>query len=124
MIWCQSGIIPITLANIIHDLFSVPDFWLPIVPVSVIFFYSIITPVNSVPRTIYCSLSAKIKISETFVPPRSFLLNKRLFASIIKIVLIVTLSVAAIATIVVLSKCVELRREGIYIDLTPLFDIV
>ena len=50
-------------------------------------------------------------------------MNKRLFSSIIKIVLIVTLSVAAIATIVVLSKCVELTREGIYIDLTPLFDI-
>ena len=46
------------------------------------------------------------------------------FSSIIKIVLIVTLSVAAIATIVVLSKCVELTREGIHIDMTPLLDIV
>lgn len=31
----------------------------------------------------------------------------------------VLLSVVAIATIVVLSKCVELTREGIYIDLRP-----
>ena len=53
-----------------------------------------------------------------------FALNKRLFPSIIKIVLIVTLSMAAIATIVVLSKCVELTREGIYIDLAPLLDLV
>lgn len=36
----------------------------------------------------------------------------------------VLLSVMAIATIVVLSKCVEFTREGIYIDLTPLLDIV
>ena len=70
---------------------------------------------------IYCG--AKIKTGATFVPPRSFLLNRRLFSSIIKIVLIVTLSVAVIATIVMLSKCVELTREGIYIDLTPLLDI-
>ena len=51
-------------------------------------------------------------------------MNKRLFRSIIKIVLIVTLSMMAIATIVMLSKCVELTREGIYIDLTPLLDLV
>lgn len=70
---------------------------------------------------IYCG--AKIKTGATFAQPRSFLLNRRLFSSIIKIVLIVTLSMAATATIVVLSKCVELTREGIYIDLTPLFDI-
>lgn len=35
----------------------------------------------------------------------------------------VLLSMAVIATIVVLSKCVELTREGIYIDMTPLLDI-
>lgn len=35
----------------------------------------------------------------------------------------VLLLVVAIATIVVLSKCVELTREGIYIDMTPLLDI-
>ena len=66
---------------------------------------------------------AKIKIGAIFDLPGSFALNRRLFSSIIKIVLIVTLSMAATATIVVLSKCVELTREGIYIDLTPLFDI-
>lgn len=36
----------------------------------------------------------------------------------------VLLLVAAIAMVVVLAMCTKLTREGIYIDLTPLFDIV
>ena len=51
-------------------------------------------------------------------------MNRGLFKSIIKKALLVLLLVTVIVMIVALVMCTELTREGIHIDLIPLFNLV